>query len=155
MHATSHHQPKTRAMLISLVFVLILAACAPAAAENNPASAQSAGSNSQVAASSATSAPAGDPAAEPSFSKDILPIMQTSCLSCHGGEKTAKGFSVKTYAALMAGSQEGSVVTPGDPNNSILVRIIASGKMPKKRPHLPADQFQVISDWVKAGAKNN
>ncbi len=154
MHATHQHQPKTRAAFISLVFVLILAACAPAAAESNPAAAQPAGNTSQVAATSATSAPAGDPAAEPSFSKDILPVLQTSCLSCHGGEKTAKGFSVKTYAALMAGSQEGSVLTPGDPN-SILVRIIASGKMPKKRPHMPTDQLQLISDWIKAGAKDN
>lgn len=90
-----------------------------------------------------------------SFSKDIAPLFQSSCVSCHGGERTSRALDLKTYASLMAGSQNGVMVKPGDAANSPLVQAIQAGKMPKRGTKWTADQLQLLVDWVNAGAQNN
>jgi hypothetical protein len=99
--------------------------------------------------------PPHTPSATVSFSKDVLPILQDKCVNCHGGEKTSKGLDLKTFTSLMAGSQNGAMIVPGDPSNSKLIQSVVSGKMPKRGSPLPADQIQLIMDWVTSGAVNN
>ena len=106
-----------------------------------------------------TSAPAvlppHTPSASVSFSKDVLPILQNTCVNCHGGEKTSKGLDLKTYESMMAGSQNGTMIVPGDSANSKLIQSVQSGKMPKRGQALSSEQIQLMMDWVNAGAKNN
>lgn len=103
-----------------------------------------------------TPAPTDTPAtATVSFAKDVMPILKNRCLKCHGGEETKEGLSVASYEALMAGSQNGPVVIPGDPDNSLLVQQLLNGKMPKRGPKLTPDQIQIIIEWVRMGAPNN
>jgi mono/diheme cytochrome c family protein len=90
-----------------------------------------------------------------SFTNDILPIFESRCINCHGGERTQEGLDLKTHAALMAGSDNGSVVTPGDVVNSLLVELVANQKMPKRGPKLTPPQVQLITDWVNQGALDN
>jgi mono/diheme cytochrome c family protein len=92
---------------------------------------------------------------EISFSASILPILESRCVNCHGGNKTEKGLDLKTYEALMSGSEKGAVITPGDAANSTLVTLVASGKMPKRGPKLTPEQVQLLTDWINAGALNN
>jgi len=106
-------------------------------------------------ASTPVALPAHTPSATVSFSKDVMPIFQDNCVNCHGGEKTSKGLDLKTFASLMAGSQNGAVIVPGDSSNSKLIVSVQSGKMPKRGPALKAEQIQLMMDWVNAGAKNN
>ncbi len=94
-------------------------------------------------------------AAAVSFSTDILPLFEQSCLKCHGGDDTKEGLSVKTYEDLMKGSVNGPVVVPGDPAASELVTQVARGKMPKRAAAWSEDQVKLLSDWVAAGAPNN
>jgi mono/diheme cytochrome c family protein len=104
-----------------------------------------------------TTAPT-EPAAEGatvSFTNDILPIFESRCINCHGGDKTQEGLDLKTHAALMTGSDNGSVVTPGDIANSLLVELVVSQKMPKRGPKLTPPQVQLITDWVNQGALDN
>lgn len=90
-----------------------------------------------------------------SFTNDVLPIIESRCINCHGGDRTQEGLDLKTHAALMAGSQNGPVVTPGDAANSLLVELIANQKMPKRGPKLTPPQVQLITDWINQGALNN
>lgn len=118
-------------------------------------------------ATDTSSAPATDPAAatQPagqsaqgatvSFTKDVLPILESRCTNCHGGDRTEKGLSLKTYNDLMAGSENGPVVTPGNAADSQLVQMIVNQKMPKRGPKLTPPQVQLITDWVSQGALNN
>lgn len=99
--------------------------------------------------------PPHTPSASVSFSKDVAPILQEKCVSCHGGEKTSKGLDLKTYTSLMTGSQNGAVVVSGDAAKSVLIQALQSGKMPRRGGPLPADQILLLMDWVNAGAKNN
>ena len=106
----------------------------------------------------ATEAPATQPAAEGatvSFATDILPLFESRCIGCHGGDRTQEGLDLKTHASLMAGSDNGPVVTPGDAANSLLVELVATQKMPKRGPKLTPPQVQLITDWVNQGALDN
>ena len=107
--------------------------------------------------------PTSEPTSEPvpasttgvSFASDILPILQSRCLNCHGGDRLEEGLSLKTYDDLMSGSDNGLVVTAGDADNSLLVELISTQKMPKRGPKLTPDQIRIIIDWVNEGALNN
>ncbi len=90
-----------------------------------------------------------------SFSRDIKPILDRVCVKCHGGEETKEGLVLKSYADLMAGSDNGPVVVPGDTANSLLIELITNGKMPKKGPKLLPGEIRAFTNWVAAGAKNN
>jgi len=90
-----------------------------------------------------------------SFANDILPIIQSRCINCHGGDRTEEGLVLKTHADLMAGSNNGFVVTPGNATDSLLVELVTTQKMPKRGPKLTPPQIQLITDWVNQGALNN
>lgn len=90
-----------------------------------------------------------------SFANDILPIFNNSCNKCHGVEQVKEGLDMRTYEALMAGSFNGSVITPGNANDSFLVEQIVKGEMPKRGQKLLPTQIQLIIDWINAGALNN
>jgi len=108
-----------------------------------------------------TETPAEQPTTEPvsasgvSFANDILPILQSRCLNCHGGDRVEEGLVVRNYTDLMAGSDNGSVVTPGDAEGSLLVELVTTKEMPKRGPKLTPPQVQLIVDWVNQGALDN
>jgi len=90
-----------------------------------------------------------------SFTNDVHPILQRWCLNCHGGERLEEGLSLKTYNDLMSGSDNGLVIMAGDADSSLLVELISTQKMPKRGPKLTPDQIRIIIDWVNDGALNN
>ena len=90
-----------------------------------------------------------------SFEKDVLPIFKASCISCHKADKKKGKLDMSTYADLMKGGKQGSPIKPGDPAKSLIIDMI-SGKepeMPEKGDKLSDAQVQIISDWIKQGAK--
>lgn len=104
------------------------------------------------------SAAATQPAVEGatvSFATDILPIIESRCIGCHGGDRTEEGLVLKTHADIMAGSDNGPVIIPGDAANSLLVELVATQEMPKRGPKLTPPQVQLITDWVNQGALDN
>jgi len=108
-----------------------------------------------------TEVPTEAPTAEPvmgsgvSFANDILPILQSRCVNCHGGERIEEGLIMKTYNDIMAGSDNGSVVIAGDAGNSLMAELLLANKMPKRGPKLTPPQVQLIVDWINQGALNN
>jgi mono/diheme cytochrome c family protein len=150
-------------LLISVSFSALLAGCAssagtgaqaPAAA---PASEQASPTSAPEAAPTATQppAPASEKPTEVSFAKDVLPIFEAKCVKCHGGNRTEAKLVLKSYDGVMAGSEDGPVITPGDSTNSTLVEVIVEGRMPKRDPRLPDSEIAAIKAWVDAGAPNN
>ena len=90
-----------------------------------------------------------------SFANDILPILDSRCKNCHGGRETKEGLNLTTYAALMAGSENGLILTPGDADNSLLAEQVITQEMPKRGPKLTPPQVQLIVDWINQGALDN
>ena len=154
-----NHSKTIFILAISLLASLVLVGCgtqsapAPAATQAPPADVQPA--PTEMAAPAPTEAPAEAPAAAVSFANDVLPIIESRCINCHGGERVEKGLNLSSYADLMAGSENGPVVVPGDAANSLLVELVVNQKMPKRGPKLTPPQVQIITDWAAAGALNN
>jgi mono/diheme cytochrome c family protein len=90
-----------------------------------------------------------------SYTKDIQPIFQSRCASCHIGKAKSAGLNLGSYKSLMAGSEDGPVIVPRDAGQSYLVEKITAGEMPKRGPKLTPAQIQLITDWVNAGSQNN
>lgn len=93
-------------------------------------------------------APAGP---QVGYVEDIQPIFERSCSSCHSAAARIMGLQTTTYRSLMAGSDNGSVVSPGDPEGSKLWEMVSTGKMPLTGPLPPAEQ-QIVYEWIKEGA---
>jgi mono/diheme cytochrome c family protein len=104
-----------------------------------------------------TEAPASEPAPATgvSFASDVLPILNSRCVNCHGGDRVEEGLILRNYSELMTGSDNGPVITPGDAADSLLVKLISNQKMPKRGPKLTPPQVQLIVDWVNQGALDN
>jgi len=109
-----------------------------------------------------TESPTETPTIEPSsattgisFANEVMPIIKSRCLNCHGGERLEEGLSMRSYTDLMAGSDNGPVINAGDANDSLLAQMLVQNKMPKKGPKLTPPQVQLIIDWINQGALNN
>src|SRR5215208_497231 len=129
-----------------IMMVSLLSACgsqstsAPTAAAQPTEQVLPATTEAPTEAAQATEpATATQPAAQGdamSFTSDVLPILQSRCVNCHGGDRMEKQLNLKTYADMMAGSENGPVVTLGNAADSKLVELIANQKMPKRGPKL-------------------
>ncbi len=156
-----------KVMIVSMLLIGLISACG-AQPTDAPASPPS-----EVVAPTDTSIPPTDTAiptvvlpttpptvasnqtATVSFVNDILPILDSRCKNCHGGQRLEEGLNLTTYANLMAGSENGPVVTPGDADHSLLAEQVVSQEMPKRGPKLTPPQVQLIIDWINQGALDN
>ncbi len=163
---------KTKLIFSLTLLTLVIAACGAQTTQTTPEPAAPTQAESQpiviptltVAAPTEASAPTDEatmPATEApatsgvSFANDVAPIFAGSCNDCHGGKQTKAGLDMTTYDSLMTGSFDGVVIVPGNSADSLLVQLVADGKMPKRGDKLTPEQVKLISDWIAAGALNN
>lgn len=108
-------------------------------------------------------AASGHAAEQVSFALDVKPILESRCVSCHQPGREgyeASGLDLTSYEGLMAGTQHGPIVVPGDPTTSNLNVLIEGRASPEllmphdERPLLRYQQL-IIRDWVRQGARNN
>ena len=101
---------------------------------------------------------------EVSYKKDIRPIIDDYCVSCHkpGGKGYKKSrLDLRTYQSLMKGTKFGAVVKPGDSYTSILVQVVEGRVHPSIRmPYgisggLAKDKIELLRKWVQQGARDN
>ena len=106
-------------------------------------------------------ATAQEPTDTVTFSGDVLPIFQQRCNECHGAEdengevRLEASLSLLTYEGVMAGSEFGSVVEPGDAEGSYLLELVVEGDMPEEGDPVPEAEIETIRGWILAGAPNN
>jgi mono/diheme cytochrome c family protein len=88
------------------------------------------------------------------FREKIAPVFERHCVVCHQGEKPKAGLSLATAQALSAGGENGSVVEPGKPDESLLVEMISGDKpaMPQKARPLSREDVAAIRKWIADGA---
>src|SRR2546428_4059612 len=93
-------------------------------------------------------------AAPPKFEKDIRPILKSHCFECHGeGEKLKGGLDLRLRRLILKGGDDGTVIVPGKPGQSLLFKLVHSGEMPKRDKKLTREQVALIKQWIAAGAK--
>ncbi len=99
-------------------------------------------------------APPTDPQAIEFFEKHVRPVLVSKCQSCHGAKRQQGGLRLDSRAALLKGSDNGAVVVPGQPDKSLLVKVIrydGDVQMPPKGK-LPDETIAHLTEWVKMGA---
>lgn len=97
------------------------------------------------------------------FSDDIKPVLEKSCVQCHGPAKSKAHFRVDSRAALLKGGESGKgAITPGNSASSPLVQYVADlvkeMEMPPldnrdKYPALSAMEIRLLRAWIDQGAK--
>ncbi|MGE3878669.1 MAG: WD40 repeat domain-containing protein [Planctomycetota bacterium] len=97
----------------------------------------------------------------PSFYRDVLPVLQANCTSCHQPAKSKDDLVLSSYVDVMRGKGHGEdrevVVVPGDPDASPLIEsVIGHGgeppAMPEKGDPLSAGNVDILRRWVADGA---
>jgi cytochrome c len=93
------------------------------------------------------------------YTEKVKPIFMASCGQCHLGTSHKGGLSLSTKASTMKGGRDGVVIVPGDPANSLLVKLIRHEgppndpmPMPEKAAKLSDADIAIVEQWVKAGA---
>src|SRR5215831_13938048 len=90
-----------------------------------------------------------------SFAKDIQPILQNSCLKCHGQAMQLSKLDLRTLESALKGGDHGASIIPGNADQSPLYRRIAGIErpaMPMDGSKLTADQIAAVKAWIDQGA---
>jgi hypothetical protein len=95
--------------------------------------------------------PAGTPLL--TFEKNVLPIFEKRCISCHGTPRKRGGLDMRTMAALLKGGENGPSLVPGKPEQSLLWETIATNRMPPGQNKLSQAERILIQDWIAGGAR--
>jgi hypothetical protein len=102
------------------------------------------------------------PPAAPSFDfdRDIKPLLESTCVRCHGEQRQKSGFRLDTRDWLLKGGEEHEkVIVAGHSGQSPLIRLVAGlvedVPMPPKKEgvKLTARQIGLLRAWIDAGAK--
>jgi hypothetical protein len=87
------------------------------------------------------------------FEEKVVPILKQSCLPCHDEKSRTSGLSVLSKGDLFAGgARRGALIQPGDPSQSVLIKILRGQiepKMPFGAPPLSEDKIAVVEAWIK------
>jgi hypothetical protein len=86
------------------------------------------------------------------FEKNILPILQSRCIKCHGAASPQAGLDVSTKASLLKGGASGAAMVVGKAEKSLLYQRVVSGQMPLGGPKLSKVELETIRLWIDTGA---
>ena len=92
------------------------------------------------------------------YTTKVQPIFQANCYRCHGGMNRRGSFKMDTQEGMLRGGKDGAVLTPGHPEQSLLISLIrhegpADDPMPMPpRSKISDADIATVTQWVKAGA---
>ncbi|XOV93001.1 MAG: DUF1553 domain-containing protein [Bacteroidota bacterium] len=92
-----------------------------------------------------------------SFNEEIRPIINSKCITCHGGVKEAGGLSFLFREDALGPTDSGiPAIIPGDPINSEILKRIKSHdpelRMPFEADPLSEKEIDLIEQWIDEGA---
>jgi hypothetical protein len=83
-----------------------------------------------------------------SYSKQILPILEDNCYTCHQGATASSGIDLSNFATLQTHVANGDLVSAVTHTGTVT-------PMPYELPMLPSCEVNTIVAWVHQGALNN
>ncbi len=89
---------------------------------------------------------------QPSFERDVRPIFEAKCFSCHGGT-VMLGLDLRTATSILRGSHEGPVVVKGSPQESRLYEKLSTRAMPPPAFNIKLTDAQIdtVRRWIEGG----
>ena len=100
-----------------------------------------------------TPAPDGHP--KVAFWKDVYPILERACLSCHGPKQQRADFRVDRKEDFFGKDGNPPLIVPGKSAESALIAIVSGKRKDIPRPdrhRLPDEQVALLRAWIDAGA---
>jgi uncharacterized membrane protein len=102
------------------------------------------------------------PSGEVSYSKDVAPVLDKFCTTCHSSEEDHPSqLFMDSYESLMKGGKHGAPIVSGNSKESLLSQKMSEeppfGKMmpPPRKPRPTPEQTALIMTWIDQGAKKN
>lgn len=97
------------------------------------------------------------PALSSDYLRDVKPLLEHKCYACHGAFKQQANLRLDTTAGLKLGGDSGSPVSPGNPNDSLLIDVLtgeAGYRMPPANEGTPLAQEEIglVRQWIAEGA---
>ena len=90
-------------------------------------------------------------AAEPSYFKDVRPVLQRQCQGCHQPNLKSSDLDLTTFDGLAKGGKRGPAIP-------LIVKYLTGEmkpQMPLGQPALAAESIEIVKNWIAAGAKND
>ena len=89
-----------------------------------------------------------------SFRSDVLPILRTHCLNCHGAGTGKPKADVNLTSIASMTRSPGKILVPGKPEESDVYTSITEREMPDGgRPKPTARELMTLRNWILSGAK--
>ena len=86
------------------------------------------------------------------FDTDVSAIFKSNCSGCHSSTVKSKELDLSTEKSAVKGSESGSVIVPGKPDESLLYQKVRSGSMPIGKPHLSEKEVDTLKRWIEGMA---
>src|SRR4051812_38584709 len=91
------------------------------------------------------------------FVKDVEPILNRSCVGCHGADKTRGSLRLDDGKLALLGGDSGVVIRPGKSERSLLIQLVAGvdaerSMPPEGRKKLTAEEVGILRAWIDRGA---
>ena len=90
--------------------------------------------------------------AVPDFKRDVLPILETKCLRCHGVKKRDGKLDMRSLDSMLAGGESGPAIKRGNAEKSLLIELIHFNEMPPKKETLRVtkEELALLRKWIDA-----
>lgn len=82
------------------------------------------------------------------YSKDVMPILQANCYSCHGNGNAEAGVTLDNYEGVKARVEDGLLI-------GVITHAAGYPPMPQGGSKLSDCNINKIKDWINRGASNN
>ncbi len=91
------------------------------------------------------------------YVRQIKPVLQARCYSCHGALKQEGGLRLDTVTLATKGGDSGAALKGTDPDGSLILRRVSSAddstRMPPEGEPLKQAEIAALKSWIAQGAK--
>ena len=88
------------------------------------------------------------------FESKVRPLLAKNCFACHR-QSAMGGLRLDSRAAILKGGNNGPALTPGKPDDSLLMKVVDQTHDRLKMPpsgKLSAEDIEIIREWIASGA---
>ncbi len=101
---------------------------------------------------------AEDSAESVDYLRDIKPLLQTKCFSCHSARKQEAGLRLDAATLIQKGGESGPAIVPRESRDSLLLKRVTAAddnRMPpaESGTRLTSKEVELLTQWVSGGAK--
>lgn len=90
------------------------------------------------------------------FETRVRPVLAERCAECHSERRRRGGLRVSSLQDLLSGGSSGPAIVPGDPDASLLVRVVRHEvedlEMPQDAEPLSTREIEGLEEWIRMDA---